>query len=143
MERAMGFEPTTCRYVSPCQLLDNLEILNSFSLGRSAHFTTKKISFSYNKIHRQYMIFRREIKEYADENNTPPQPSILEANYSLDYEELTEFHSFVKRYRLKPRSFRIENLSLYQRYAEFRYHFRHQDIKELIFDIHLNALRRK
>lgn len=139
-----SYRCASCNYrYSPTKLDESLDILFLFSRGRSIHLTVNNLLYSYNKVYRQFMIFRREIKEYADENNIPTQPSILEANYSLDYEELTKFHSFVKLYRLKPRRFRIENLSLYQRYAEFRYHYRNQDIKELIFDIHLNALRKK
>ncbi|MGB6867159.1 MAG: hypothetical protein WBE11_15850 [Candidatus Aminicenantaceae bacterium] len=139
-----SYRCASCNYrYSPDKLDESLEILFLFSRGRSAHLTAKYLPFSYNKIHRQYLTFLREIKEYADENNIPAQPSILEANYSLDYEELTKFHAFVKLCHLKPRRFRKENLSLYQRYAEFRYYYRKQDIKELIFDIHLNALKKK
>lgn len=138
----LRFKCANCYYrYTPNVIDDDFRVLRLFYSGYNAHQATKTMRCSYNKVYRRYMKFRQEILEYADKKNIPKQPPISKIRKILKDKELTGFKDFARLKLSRTSRISKNHLPLYQRELEFRYHYRNQDIKSLIYKIYLNTLK--
>jgi len=142
LEYSDRFKCANCSYRYTGNVIDDdFRVLYFFSVGYNAHQATKSMRCSFNKVYRRYMKFRQEILEYADKKNIPKQPPISEIRKIPKDKKLIGFKDFARRKLSRISRISKNHLPLYQRELEFRYHYRNQDIKSLIYKIYLNTLK--
>jgi len=118
--------------------------LSVFYLGWyvSAYKATKsfikdlEIECDYKRVYHRFMKYRREIFEYAEKHKVPKQPSIVKIMKGETIKGHEDFCKFAKEKLKGLKNINKDNIPLYQREVEFRYHFKKESLLDILWKIH-------
>lgn len=134
----------TCshKYSQDKNIIDYWTLFTFSYFWSSAYWAAKflkndyKIAIETKRVYRRYMKYRQEIFDYTEKSEIPKQPSITKIMQGETIKGHKDFCKFAKEQLKGIRNIHKNNLPLYQRDIEFRFHYWGENLYTILWKIH-------